>query len=114
MPSETIYNWHKLNEDEYSRTLYTGEKERVFLLRKGDVGVLGMGKGFYLLTKLKSESKFQNVTCIVYQTDNHSLLLHDEVRKHFDAKQVVAGMMSEKDLSHLMFEIADKYVHSLY
>jgi hypothetical protein len=114
MSSEKIYNWHKLNNDEYSRTLYNNEKERVFLLRKGDVGVLGMGKGFRLLTKLKNESEFKNITCIVYASDNHGLSLHDDVKTFEVREKMVASLIPEKELSHLIFDIAEDYIHSLY
>jgi len=113
-PSEKIYSWHKLNEDEYSRTLYTGEKERVFLLRKDDVGVLGIGKGFRLLTKLKNESEFKYITSIVYQNDNHGLHVHTDVAEHLKRKNIVVSMLDEKELSHLMFDIAEDYINSLY
>ncbi len=114
MPSEKIYPWKKLNNDEYSRTRYSDARERVFLLRKGDVGVMGQGKGFFLLTKLKSESKLQNVTCIVFQNDNFGLPLHDTVEAYLKKKQCVASMLDEKELSHLMFDIAEEYINSLY
>lgn len=115
MPSETIYNWTKLNDGEYGRKIYNAEHERVFMLKRGDVGVLSMGKCYRLLVKLESESEFKHLTCIVYADDNHGLQLHDDVIKYLKLKNLaVLTTESEKEITHLMFNIAQKYIDCLY
>ena len=112
---EKIYSWTKLNEGEYGRKMYDAENERVFLLRKEPVGVLGMGKCYHLLVRLVSESEFKHVTCIVYGDDNHGLQLHDDVDKYLKAKKLaVITTESEEEIAHLMFDIAEKYIDCLY
>lgn len=100
--------WEKLSEDEYSIKV----ENRVFLLRREDVGTWGIGKCFNLETKLTTESEFKYVTQIVYSEDNHNLKPHEDLRKIF-TKEAYFDSRNPEHMIYI-FNIAEKYIDKLF
>ncbi len=55
MTTEKI-NWEEMSNDEYITMI----GNRIFRLKLGDRGILGIGKAYYLSTKTKDETEFKS------------------------------------------------------
>lgn len=85
--------WNELNPAEFMLK----KKDRIFRLREGSRGVWGIGKCFYLSTKLVNETEFHAVKDIVYMDDNHGL-----------AKDV-----KDRNIPEIL-KIAEKYIKAYF
>ena len=89
--------WEEMSNDEYVAVV----NDRIFKLKLGARGVLGIGKAYYLSTKLRSESEFSSVHGIVVDDDNHGLQLDKRLSKDF--RYYNPGAVKE------VFKIAESY-----
>ena len=95
--------WEKVMEG----TFVSKKKDRVFRLQLDRRGVLGIGKAYYLSSKLDSESEFSSIKDIVISDDNHGL--QRDIYK--DQEYFV---FEEKKHMDEVIKIAEKLIKAMY